>query len=139
MLRLAADGLAQYGSDCLTERRLIGGVQNTELLEDEILFEGSENRLNGRWLQQIGCLPLAYPNFAQAGGRMHLAGDRHNDCIRLGEVIRATADNDCWPLLKGCLVRERKPDEDHVPELIRHRKRRLPGCSRSTQRRGRSP
>jgi hypothetical protein len=61
----------------------------------------------------------------------HLAGDRHDNYIRLSGVIRATADNACWALLESGLVRKRKPDEDYVPELIRHRKRRLPGCSRS--------
>jgi hypothetical protein len=42
--------LAQHGGDRLTERRLIGRVENAEPLEDEILFKGSENRLNRRWL-----------------------------------------------------------------------------------------
>jgi hypothetical protein len=62
---------------------------------------------------------------------MHLAGDRHDNNIWFGNVIRSTTDNGCWALLESGLVRKRKPDEDHVPELIRHRKRRLPDYSRS--------
>jgi hypothetical protein len=70
---------------------------------------------------------------------MQLAGDRHDNNIWLGGVIRATTDNACWALLESGLVRKRKPDEDYVPELIRHRKRRLPGCSRSHLKRDCSP
>jgi hypothetical protein len=50
---------------------------------------------------------------------MHLAGDRHDNNIWLGGVIRAITDNACWALLESGLVRKRKRDEDYVPELIR--------------------
>ena len=85
MIPVAPSTLAQHGRDRLAERSLIGGLQNTEPLEDEILFKGRENRFDRRWLQQIRRLPLAYLDFTQAGGRMHLAGDRHDN-----ETVLAT-------------------------------------------------
>jgi hypothetical protein len=46
---------------------------------------------------------------------MHLARDRHDNNIWLGDVLRPTTDNGCWALLESGLVRKRKPDEDHSP------------------------
>jgi hypothetical protein len=61
-----ADSLVQYGSNCLAKSRLIGGIENAQSFKDKILFEGGKNGFNRGGLQQIGCSPLAYPNFAQA-------------------------------------------------------------------------
>jgi len=37
---------------------------------------------------------------------MHLAGDCHDNNIRLGDVIRPTADSGCWALLVKNVVTE---------------------------------
>jgi hypothetical protein len=52
---------------------------------------------------------------AKLSSTLHLASDRHDNDIRLGDDIRATGDNGCWALLESGLVRKWKPDEDHVP------------------------
>ena len=121
------------------ERRLVRGFERAHLFENEVLFEGGKHWLDGRWLQEIGRPPLAYQNFAQAGRRVKLARDRHNHDIRFGEVVGTAADDDGWPLLRCYLIRKWESDEHYVPELIGHRKRRLPGYSRPPRTQAHSP
>jgi hypothetical protein len=62
----------------LPDRCLIGGLEQAGLADDKALFQGGENRLDDRWLQQAGLLPLAHPNLGQRGHRPDLAGNRHH-------------------------------------------------------------
>jgi hypothetical protein len=47
---------------------LVSGFEGAEPANDERLFERGEDRLDGGRLNEAGGLPLADPDFAQAGG-----------------------------------------------------------------------
>ena len=101
--------LTQHRSDCLTKRSHVSRLQCTQLLKKETLFERGEGRLYRGRLQQIGRLPLAYPNFTQTGKRTKLTGNCHDDGIRSGCVIGPVTYYYSGALLERRLVGERKP------------------------------
>ncbi len=60
----SADDLADGGP----KGGLVFSVQGAELADDETLFEGGDDRLDGGGLEQSGALPVAQPDFAEGGG-----------------------------------------------------------------------
>jgi hypothetical protein len=59
----SADDLAEGGP----KGGLVFSVQVAELADDEALFEGGDDRLDGGGLEQSGALPVAQPDLAEGG------------------------------------------------------------------------
>lgn len=126
--------LSEYSCDGAFECRLIAVRNRPELPDDHRLFEGGKDRLDGRWLDQSGGLPLADPDLSERRAWAQLAGDGHDHDIGLGAVIGFAADNHCRPFFGSRLICKRKRHQHDIAELIAHCRRRRPGCPRWRQR-----
>jgi len=95
-------------------------VKGAELVEYQVGFDGREQRLDDRRLEQAGLLPVQDSDLANGGRRPHLAGDGHQDQVGPLAVIRLGADDDRGALLGGGLVGEGKGNDDDVSEAVGH-------------------
>ncbi len=104
MLGLCADGAlgryAPYGRESVVPIR--GGI--------DVIWRAFPNAVPNFRVKVIELIPtdgntvVIQAEMSGPGGRAKLAGDRHDDYIRPGDVIGAAADDDSGPLLESCLV-----------------------------------
>lgn len=106
--RTVWNSVAEDLSQALAEGGEVWILESTETSQYERLLDRSDKRLQDGRLEKTGFSPVLKSDFAHAGRRSLLTGDRHQDHVGSILLVGSRTDDDCWSFLGGTMVREWK-------------------------------